>query len=172
MLTISKIVVKLVFYKGEFVMIEIDKIIHNFNAQLDKIGVKLYNYSNEEGLTMYIAAFLSKKLPRFCDGGNNIWFHVPNGGERSRETGAKMKAMGVAKGVPDFCFIHNNFAYFIELKYGVGKLSEHQEKFFDVLRSQSEGLNKAEICTSLQQVLNCLHRWGIYNGQFTKNRFS
>lgn len=44
-------------------------------------------------------------LARYLDilfrGGSVRWAHVPNGGNRDRVTGAKLKGHGVKKGVPD-----------------------------------------------------------------------
>ena len=40
-------------------------------------------------------------LAKLLDGHGLIWAHPPNGGNRSRVTGAKLKAQGVKAGLPD-----------------------------------------------------------------------
>lgn len=64
-----------------------------------------------------------------------IWYHVPNGGARSRTEGGILKAMGVLAGVPDITVIlPHGVAAFIELKSGKGKLTEAQTAFRDRVR--------------------------------------
>ena len=41
------------------------------------------------------------KLAQYLDYNNYCWIHVPNGGNRDKITGAKMKKQGVKKGFPD-----------------------------------------------------------------------
>ena len=59
-------------------------------------------------------------------------FAVPNGGMRSKATGAKMKQTGVKKGISDLILLYPAFGYHaltIELKYGKNKLSKEQQDF-------------------------------------------
>lgn len=69
---------------------------------------------------------------------------VPNGGDRNPHVGAKMKAEGVKRGVPDICWpvpIGIFAGLYVELKIPKrvtekdGGLSEHQIKWLDRLRS-------------------------------------
>lgn len=67
------------------------------------------------------------------------WCHVPNGGARSKATGAELKRQGVKRGMPD-CLIFtrapklNVRGVFIELKHGKGRTSEEQEQLHAELR--------------------------------------
>ncbi len=59
-------------------------------------------------------------------------FAVPNGGMRSKATGAKMKQTGVKRGISDLILLYPAFGYHaltIELKYGKNKLSKEQQDF-------------------------------------------
>ena len=55
-----------------------------------------------------------------------VYFHVPNGGYRSRSEGAKFKAMGVRAGVPDLILFHQGRLHCLELKSDKGRPSESQ----------------------------------------------
>lgn len=60
------------------------------------------------------------------------WFycHVPNGEHRDIRTAAKLKAMGVRRGVADFLFIAPDGSLrCLELKRAGGKLTDDQEAF-------------------------------------------
>jgi len=63
-------------------------------------------------------------------------FHVPNGGQRSKITGAQLKAAGVRAGVPDIFLPVKCGQYsglFIELKVKDGKPSPEQENWLTYL---------------------------------------
>lgn len=55
-----------------------------------------------------------------------IFWHTPNGESRDAQVGAKLKRMGVLKGVPDLFF--PAYQLFIELKSDKGCLSKDQKK--------------------------------------------
>lgn len=59
------------------------------------------------------------------------WFHVPNGGKRSKAQAGIFKAMGVKAGVPDLVFWGMPACplAFVELKIGDGRLSTSQIDF-------------------------------------------
>lgn len=59
-------------------------------------------------------------------------FHVPNGEKRGPKTASRLRAMGVIPGVPDFGYIANGKAGFLELKAEGGRLSPNQREFFRV----------------------------------------
>lgn len=63
-----------------------------------------------------------------------MFFHIPNGGNRSLKEGMKFKAMGVVPGVPDMCLLHNKTAYFFEFKSEQGKLSPEQIRWHEIAR--------------------------------------
>lgn len=63
---------------------------------------------------------------------NPLWgmiFAIPNGGQRTKAAGGKLKAEGVKAGVPDLFLPvarHNAHGMFIEMKFGSGKPSQAQ----------------------------------------------
>lgn len=83
---------------------------------------------------------------------SNLLFAIPNGGARSRRTGAILKAEGLLAGVPDLLLATprgNNHALFIEMKNGTrGHLSNTQSRIISELRSQGY---QVEICRSFDQ---------------------
>lgn len=59
-------------------------------------------------------------------------FAIPNGGDRHRVTAAKLKAEGVARGVPDLYI--PSLKLWVEMKRQKGgSLSEHQKEWRDYL---------------------------------------
>ncbi|MDR2207141.1 MAG: VRR-NUC domain-containing protein [Flavobacteriaceae bacterium] len=64
---------------------------------------------------------------------------IPNGGQRNKIVGAKLKAEGVRKGCPDLflAIAKNGFnGLFVELKYGKNKPTEHQKIMIEKLRAE------------------------------------
>ena len=64
-----------------------------------------------------------------------VFFHVPNGGNRSQREGAIFKAMGVVAGVPDLIVAWPGCVVAIELKAGAGRASEAQQAMWPRLRA-------------------------------------
>ena len=65
---------------------------------------------------------------------NFTFFHVPNGGVRSKREAAKLKAMGVLPGVHDLVFLTaGGGTLLIELKAKKGSASDAQKVFFGVV---------------------------------------
>lgn len=69
-----------------------------------------------------------------------LMFHIPNGGSRHKAEAAKLKAMGVKRGVPDICLPVPRWKFcglFIEMKkqHG-GKVSQEQKEWRNALRRQ------------------------------------
>lgn len=64
---------------------------------------------------------------------NLIFFHVPNGEQRSKRTGARLKAMGVVRGVSDLVLVipaePAPRVVFFEIKDANGRLSVDQRIF-------------------------------------------
>lgn len=85
------------------------------------------------------------------------WTHFPAGERRDAKTGAKLKAMGLAAGWPDFILLlPNGQAGFIELKAADGAMSEPQVEF----RSKAIALRCAfATCRSLEEVEATCVRW-------------
>ena len=63
-----------------------------------------------------------------------LLFHVPNGGLRSKVEAARMKGMGVVKGIPDFCFLFSGRAWFFEIKDAKGRATPDQETIHSTFR--------------------------------------
>jgi hypothetical protein len=56
-----------------------------------------------------------------------IWYHVPNGEERSERVGAKLKRMGLVRGVADLALVlPGGRAAFLEVKARGGRQSPEQ----------------------------------------------
>ena len=73
-------------------------------------------------------------------------FHVPNGGARDKREGAKFKAMGVKRGVPDLHLVWasgSRLGLIIELKNNKGVLSIEQSEWLAHYYSQGY---KAIVC--------------------------
>lgn len=61
-----------------------------------------------------------------------IYFHCPNGEQRSKRTGAKLKTMGVLPGVADIILVApRGIVHFLELKRRGAPRSENQIAFAD-----------------------------------------
>lgn len=66
-------------------------------------------------------------------------FHCPNGGFRTKSEGAKLKAGGVKKGIPDIALPIKSgpcSGLWIELKVGKNKLQPDQIEWVDKLRDE------------------------------------
>lgn len=88
----------------------------------------------EHGAQMAIFAWAQQNLVKYPD---LKWlFHVPNGDVRTKAAGARLKAGGLKKGVPDIMCLVKRWIYsglVIELKVGKGKLSVEQSEWLDKL---------------------------------------
>jgi hypothetical protein len=57
-----------------------------------------------------------------------VFFHVPNGGARSKASAGRLKAMGVRAGVLDLIFLlPGPRTFLLELKHGSNRMSDEQE---------------------------------------------
>jgi len=66
--------------------------------------------------------------------GGFLWFHVPNGGKRTKSQGDKFRKMGLKSGVPDVCVVlPGQKVIWIELKAIWGSLEDEQKKFRDTV---------------------------------------
>lgn len=57
------------------------------------------------------------------------FWHIPNGGMRSKSEAGRFKALGVLAGVPDLQFISRGKTFFVELKAAAGVASKSQVEF-------------------------------------------
>lgn len=71
---------------------------------------------------------LAAVLKRACR--KTVWFHVPNGEKRDKQTAALLRQMGVRRGVADFILLCRGRAIAVEVKYeDEGSQSLDQEGF-------------------------------------------
>lgn len=118
----------------------------------------------EDGLQIAVASYLDVALVR-----DAVWYHVPNGGSRSKAEAGRFKAMGVLSGVPDVTIHHAGRTYFIELKVPAdrpilgrvrraGVLNEGQKSFRT--RIEAAGFPYV-VCRSVWDVEETLRGWGL-----------
>ena len=104
----------------------------------------------EQALQIAVAAFMDR-IPGL------IFFHVPNGGGRSKVEASILKAMGVKAGVPDIAVIlPSGRVGFIELKAGKGVATPAQRQMMAALRERGCPCVEAR---SLEQVAETLNTW-------------
>lgn len=87
-----------------------------------------------------------------------LFFHVPNGGKRSKIEAMQLKASGVIAGIPDMLLIWNGILYAFELKTEIGKLSASQIELhkvwtkhnikIEIIRDVNDGFNKIKSIVS------------------------
>lgn len=104
----------------------------------------------EQVLQQACAAYLHAVLPPPPEG--PVWFHVPNGGGRSKAEAGIFKSMGVKSGIPDLVFLSAN-PFCIELKADRGDLSDEQEEVINDLNAF--GI-RTHVCRSLEDVICAL----------------
>lgn len=78
-------------------------------------------------------------------------FHIPNGGFRNAITGARLKFLGVRRGVPDICLPvarSGKHSLWIEMKAKDGRLTVEQKSEIDQLRADGYG---AAVCLGWEQ---------------------
>ena len=90
-----------------------------------------------------------------------VWFHVPNGGARSKIEAARFKRMGVRPGVSDLILYHDCTLYALELKAGKNKPTKAQEAFIDAVNGQG---GNAAVATGLDEAIEKLEFWGLLRG--------
>lgn len=107
----------------------------------------------EAELCKQITAWMSAQQP------DCLFFHVPNGEHRNAITGAKLKAMGVKAGVPDYVLVMpDGRCGFVECKVGKGKLNDNQIAF----TARLDGLGHVyAVCRSLDEWIALLRAWGV-----------
>lgn len=87
-----------------------------------------------------------------------VFFHVPNGGARSKAEGAIFKAMGVRAGVSDLILLHAGRFFALELKAVGGRSSVEQRAF--ISEADAAGAHTA-LVEGLDAALATLQSWGL-----------
>ena len=109
---------------------------------------------HHEQKALFIWARLQrKKFPEL-----DAMYAIPNGGDRNRIVGAKLKAEGVKAGVPDICLPVSRRGYnalYIEMKApadasgkGKGRVRKNQLEWLERLRSHG---NLAVVCLGFDE---------------------
>lgn len=108
-------------------------------------------------LTVRIADMLKAECPPDVP-----WTHFPAGETRDERTGARLKAMGLKPGWPDFLFVlPGGRLGGIEIKAEAGRLSSARREWrADAL---AQGARWAE-CRTLGGVRETLRAWGVVMG--------
>jgi hypothetical protein len=110
------------------------------------------NHPEQDLQAQLVEALQSILLP------GTVFFHVPNGGERSKVEAAILNGQGVLAGVPDLIFIRDGRAFGLELKSESGSLSPEQRATFPLLRAAGM---RIEVARSLDEAFEHLRDAGI-----------
>lgn len=87
-----------------------------------------------------------------------IFYHCPNGEQRSPRTGARLKSMGVLRGVADICLVlPGGASAFLELKRPGGRPSEFQRAFRNECETAGAGYAVAD---TPEEAVSVLLGWG------------
>ena len=91
-----------------------------------------------------------------------VGWHTPNGEKRDKVTGAKLKAMMVLPGIPDFLFLTNGGLYGIELKRRrKGVLSKSQKITIANMREAGATI---VVARGADEALDQMEAWGFIKG--------
>ncbi len=116
---------------------------------------------HEEPIHKAIASYLELVAPR-REKASFIWFHVPNGGGRSKAESGILKSMGVLAGVPDIIILDRaSIAYFGEIKPEGVDLSESQQTFETNLYSTCGPCARMDVWRSVDDCRASLTKWGL-----------
>lgn len=86
-----------------------------------------------------------------------LMFSIPNGGFRSKRTGAKMKRTGLKAGVPDLYLPvarDKYFGMFIEMKSEKGRVQPNQAVWIADLKEQGY---RVEVCYGCEAAINTIN---------------
>ncbi len=90
-----------------------------------------------------------------------VYFHVPNGGKRSRIEAAILAGLGVRAGVPDLILVHRSHVYGLELKRPGGRPSVAQMQFLSDFNAAG---GTGCIVDDLNTAVRTLEVWGLLRG--------
>lgn len=86
------------------------------------------------------------------------YWHVPNGGKRSKPEAARFKQMGVKAGVADLVIsMPGCRTGYMEIKAANGRLTEEQENFLAAMAANG---NLTAVVRSLDEAVSILTNWG------------
>lgn len=112
----------------------------------------------EDALQIAAVDFLHKALPKEC-----VFFHIPNGGARTRTEAGIFKAMGVVAGILDICIMTRNHVIWFEFKAAGTK--HRQSALSDAQRAMISRLGRLGhwvfVVDSLDEVENSLRSVGL-----------
>lgn len=103
-----------------------------------------------KGIAHLLAVTLPKKV---------MWWHTPNGEKRSPITAAKLKAMGVKPGVPDFLLYdrQTGYLYCMEVKSRDGHLTDAQRGWMTLFTTSPTG--RYAVVRSVEEADQVIHEW-------------
>lgn len=109
---------------------------------------------NEEREHVMLANWLRMKAAK-----DVVWWHTPNGGARSDNTGRKLKDMGTMPGFPDLAFLRAGKLYVLEFKPTKGgRLSETQRASIGRL---CEAGAVTAVCHGFDAAVEVIEAWGL-----------
>ena len=119
---------------------------------------QLASSGTEDGHQLAVMCWAALNLNRYPD---LKWLHhIANGGFRNKREAAKLKAMGVKRGVPDLNLPVKRGIFsglYIELKkLKKGVVSDEQNEWIDFLRSQGYG---AIVCVGWEQARDTIIKY-------------
>ena len=85
--------------------------------------------------------------------------HIPNEGKRSKSYGATLKRAGMRKGFPDLFLPlakRGYHGFFIEMKYGKGRLSQEQGKWLSELKNNGYA---TAVCYSADDAVRLIKKY-------------
>jgi hypothetical protein len=85
-----------------------------------------------------------------------LWFHIPNGGGRSRAEAGILYAMGVRPGVADLCFVLYGRNAWVEIKGPDGRVDKLQEEFRDAVVARGD---EWHLVRSLDDMTRLVAEW-------------
>jgi hypothetical protein len=111
--------------------------------------------NSERELSHHIA--VADVLRRFARD-DVLWFHPANGERRDKRTAAKLRAMGVQPGAPDFVIIVAGRVYLLEMKRPGGEKPHGAQQDF-LFRAVAAGCETA-VAFGVDAALDRLNLWG------------
>lgn len=131
-------------------------------ARMPKPGAKPRKrpVQHEEQFTIQVAEYFGWALPKTA-----VFFHVPNGGWRSKGIAGRLKAMGTKQGVADFVILYAGVYHELELKVLGGSQSFEQREHERAVISAGGKYGVAR--DTLDDVCRRLELWGIPHARIT-----